>query len=164
MCNSPAEPGPGGAPAGVAVEAPVRRTRDGVHDVESVGAAVIVRADGPPRAAGVFHFDPDVVLVDFGAEDELAAVAGRAVHDGIGGKFRRDQDRIVGSGAAAEEFGERGPGVPDLDGLGGVGTGVAAHARCRGCRGNCLSPGRVFVFPSLSGEGYLGNGIGPDAH
>jgi hypothetical protein len=49
MRFSPAEPGPGDAPAGVPVHAPVPR-------------------------AGVFHLDPEVVGVDLGAERELAAV------------------------------------------------------------------------------------------
>ena len=66
MRLSLAEPGPGGAPVGVPVRAPVLRAGDRFHDVESVRAAVIARA-AVPRASGVFHFDSDVVLVDFGA-------------------------------------------------------------------------------------------------
>ncbi len=80
---SSAEPGPGSAPAGVPGHAPVLRASDCFHDIESVGTAVFARP-GVPWAAGVFYFDPDVVQVDFGTEGEFAAVAGGAVHDGIG--------------------------------------------------------------------------------
>jgi len=89
MHLSPAEHGPGDAPAGVPVDAPVLRAGDGFHDVESVRAAVFARP-GVPRAAGIFYFDPDVIKVDFGTEDEVAAVAGGAVQHGIGGVLRRD--------------------------------------------------------------------------
>src|SRR5580658_8789620 len=126
---SPTQPGPGGAPAGVPVYAPVLRASDSCHDVESVRPAVVARPAGP-WASGVFHLDPDMVLVDFSTEGELAAVAGGAVQHRIGGELRRDQNRIGGAGAVAEQFGERGPGVPDLGGVGGVGAGVAARARC----------------------------------
>ena len=70
---SPAEPGPGDAPAGVPVHAPVPRAGDGLHHVEPVRAAVVARS-GMPRAAGVFHLDPEVVGVDLGAERELAGL------------------------------------------------------------------------------------------
>ena len=36
---------------------------DGGHDVESVRAPVIARL-AVPRASTVFHFDPDVILLD----------------------------------------------------------------------------------------------------
>jgi hypothetical protein len=148
---------------GAAVYAPVLRADDSCNDVESVRAAVVARP-AVPWASGVFHLDPDVVLMDFGAKGELAAAAGGAVQHRIGDELRRDQERIVGARTAPERFGERSPGVPDLDGLGGEGAGVAARARCRGCRGHYPSRGPVFVFPSLPAEGYVGNGIGPDAH
>src|ERR1022692_1134578 len=138
-CLSPAEHGPGDAPAGVAVDAPVLRAGDCCHDVESVGAAVFAGA-GAPWASGVCYFDPDVVRVDFGAEGEFAAVAGGAVQDRVGGVLRRDQDGIVGARAVAEQGGERGPGVPDLGGVSGVGTGVAARACRRGCRRHLSLP------------------------
>ena len=117
-----AEPGPGDAPAGVPVHAPVLRAGDCFYDIESVGAAVIART-ALPWASGVFYFDPDVVLVYFGAEGEFAAVAGGAVHNRVGGELRADQDRVVGAWAAAEQGGERGAGVPDLGGVSGVGAG-----------------------------------------
>lgn len=81
-----AECGPGDAPAGVPVDAPVPRAGDCFHDVEPVGTAVFARL-GAPWAAGVCYFDPDLVRVDFGAEDEFAAVTGGAVQDGIGGEL-----------------------------------------------------------------------------
>ncbi len=158
-----AEPGPGGAPVGVAVYAPVLRACDCCHDIESVGATVIARSE-TPWTAGVFYFDPDVTLVEFGAEGELAAVAGGAVQDGIGGELRGDQDRVVGQRAAVKQRGERGPRVPDLGGVSGVGAGITARACRRDCRGHCLSPGRVFVFPACRERATVGNRIGPDAH
>src|ERR1017187_2767742 len=85
-CLSPAEHGPGDAPAGVPVDAPVLQAGDCCHDVESVGATVFAGA-GTPWASGVFYFDPDVVLVEFGAEGEVAAAAGGAVQDGIAGEL-----------------------------------------------------------------------------
>jgi len=58
------ELGPGDAPVGVLVHAPVVRAGDGFHDVQSVRAAVIARA-AAPWASGVCYFDPEVVRVDF---------------------------------------------------------------------------------------------------
>jgi hypothetical protein len=83
MCVSPAENGPGDTPADIAVNAPVLRARDCGHYVESVGTVVRAWADAP-WAAGVCYFDADIVLVDFGAEGEVAAVAGGAMQDGVG--------------------------------------------------------------------------------
>jgi len=164
MRFSLAEPGPGDAPAGVPVHAPVPRAGDRIHDVESVRTAVIARRIAP-RASGVFYFDPDVVLVDFGAEGEFAAVARGAVQDGIGGELRGDQDRVVGQRAVAEQFGERGPGLPDLGGVGGVGARVAAGACRRGCRGHCPSPLAGYLcFTACPERATVGNKIGPDAH
>lgn len=162
-CLSPAEHGPGDAPAGVAVDAPVLRAGDRCHDIESVRAAVVARR-GTPWTSGVCYLDPDVIRVDFGAEGEVAAVAGGAVQDGVGGVLRRDQDGIVGARAVAEQGGERDPGVPDLGGVSGEGAGVVARARRPGCRGHLSLPGQLFVFPSLAGEVYVGNRIGLDAH
>src|SRR5260370_40680568 len=81
MCLSPVEHGPGGAPAGVPVDAPVLGAGDCCHDVESVGAAVFAGA-GAPWAAGLFYRDPDVVRVDFGTENECGAIAGSALQHG----------------------------------------------------------------------------------
>lgn len=81
-----------------------------------------------------------------GAKGERAAVPGGAVQDGVGGKLRGDQDRLVGLRPAAQPRGEFGPREPDLPGFGGLGSGVTAGARRRGCRGHCPTPlARIYV-------------------
>src|SRR5580693_7321503 len=83
MCNSPAQSGPGDAPAGVPVDAPFSGAGDRGHDIEAVRPAVVARPV-PPRASGVLHLDPEAVRADFGAQGDRAAIAGGAVQDGVG--------------------------------------------------------------------------------
>ena len=164
MRISPAEPGPGDAPAGVPVDSPVPRPGDRRHDIEPVRPPVVARPV-TPRPSGVLHLDPEAVLADFGAQGERAAVPGGAVQDRIGGELRGDQDRLVGPRAAAQPPGQCGPREPDLPGFGGVGSGVTAGARRRGCRGHCPSPfGPDLCFTACRARATVGNGIGPDAH
>ena len=108
MRISPAEPGPGDAPAGIPVHSPVPRPGDRRHDIEPVRPPVVVRLV-TPRPSGVLHLDPEAVLADLGAQGECAAVSRGAVQHGVGGELRGDQDRLVGLRAAAQPPGVFGP-------------------------------------------------------
>ena len=80
MCDSPAQSGPGDAPTGVPVDAPVSRPGDRRHDIEPMRPPVVT---GPvtPRPSGILHLDPDAILADFGAQGEHTPVPGGAVHN-----------------------------------------------------------------------------------
>src|SRR5260370_38752124 len=81
-CISPAEPGPGHAPAAVPIDTPVLWAGDRGHDIESVRVAVIARP-AAPRASGVLYLDPEAVPADFGAQGERAAGPGGAVQTAL---------------------------------------------------------------------------------
>src|SRR5437899_3200252 len=116
MRVSPAEPGPGDAPASVPVDTPIPRPGDRRHDIEPVRPPVVAQPV-TPRPPGVLHLDPEAVLADFGAQGERAAVPGGTVQDGVRSELRGDQDRLVDLRAAAQPPGQRGPREPDLPGF-----------------------------------------------
>jgi hypothetical protein len=60
MRTSPAEPGPGDAPAGIPVHSPVPRPGDRRHDIEPVRPPVVV-PPVTPRPSAVLHLDPEAV-------------------------------------------------------------------------------------------------------
>jgi hypothetical protein len=83
----------------ISVDARVAGSGQGGDDVEAV-RAVAGRA-GLPGAAEVFDLDPDVAGAGLATDGEKLPAAG-GVHDGVGGQFARDQDRIVGGRAARQ--------------------------------------------------------------
>jgi hypothetical protein len=73
MRISPAEPGPGNAPAVVSADAPVSRPGNRRHDIEPVRPPVIAHP-ATPRPSAVLHLDPEAVRMDLGAQAERTAV------------------------------------------------------------------------------------------
>ena len=100
LCNSPAQCGPGDAPAGVPVDAPFPRAGDRSHDIQAVGATVVAQSVAP-RASGVLHLDPEASGRISARRGECVAIAGATVQDGVSGELRCDQDRLVGLRAAS---------------------------------------------------------------
>ena len=85
-------------PSVIYLGSPSVRSGQGMDDVESMGPVAGVA--GAPRAARVLDLDPDLSGGRVTADRE-GVPGGAAVQDGVGGEFARDQDYVVGGGAAS---------------------------------------------------------------
>src|SRR2546430_16443279 len=88
MRVSPTEPGPGDAPVGVPVDAPVPRPGNRGHDIEPVRPPVIARP-APPRPSGVLHLAPGPAPGNSGEQGKGAPLTAATWQDSIWCPFPR---------------------------------------------------------------------------
>ena len=100
-------------PPSVVVSTPQPSGPVRAHHVQAVRAAVGLPA--APGATEVFGLDPDMIRVQFGADDEVLGPA-PGVQDGVGGEFGRDEHRVGGGRAPCQVPGYRMADVAHLVG------------------------------------------------